>query len=99
MCQYRKNNICSLSQSICPWAYWCGEIKSYKERDSYKRYCQNFKEEETKVPDGYNKVEFERHGFLYIKFDGSTIKIKNPFDDIPKFVKVKKTKTSYKLSK
>ena len=99
MCQYRNKNMCSLTSSICPWAYWCGNVKNYKERESYKYYCKFLKQEEEKVPDGYYKVEFERHGFLYINFDHSTIKIKNPFEDIPKFVKVKKTKTSYKVSK
>ena len=99
MCQYRNKNMCSLSNSICPWAYWCGNISNYKERESYKRYCKFLKQEEEKVPSGYFKVEFERHGFLYINFNNSIIKVKNPFDDIPKCVKVKKTKTSYKLAK
>ena len=99
MCEYRDKNICNLTNSICPWAYWCGNISGYKERESYKKYCKFFKQEDEKVPSGYCKIEFERHGFLYIKFNDQVIKVKNPFEDIPKFVKVKKTKTSYKLVK
>lgn len=99
MCEYRKENICNLTNLICPWSYWCGAISDYKERESYKTYCGILKKEENKVPDGYYKVEFEKRGFLYIEFNDSIIKVKNPFDEVPKFVKVKKTKTSYKLSK
>lgn len=100
MCQYRKENKCSLTNTICPWAYWCGKISGYKERDSYIKYCMLFKNEiEKEKPEGYYKVNFERHGYLYIDFNNEIIKVKNPFEDIPKFVKVKKTKTSYKLTK
>ena len=43
MCQYRKENKCSLTNTICPWAYWCGKISGYKERDSYIKYCMGRK--------------------------------------------------------
>ena len=99
MCRYREKNKCSLTNSICPWAYWCGNISDYKERESCKKYCKLLKEEEQKVPEGYYKVEFERHGFLYINYKNATTKVENPFDEIPKFVKIKKYKSSYKLAK
>lgn len=53
------------------------------------------------IPDGYCRVEFERHGDLYVRVDADTVTpIKNPFDDIPKFVKVSKAKNgSYKIKK
>lgn len=97
MCKNRKENLCIITGNICPWAQWCGRLSIWKERDGASKYCKLLKDEP--VPDGYYKVEFERHGFLYILFEEDVIKVKNPFNDIPKFVKVKKTKTSYKLTK
>ena len=100
MCEYRINNKCSLTEVICPWAFWCGAIHDYKQRDSYKTYCNILKKEiEKEKPKGFHEVKFERHGFLYVDFDGLVIKVKNPFENIPKFVKIKKEKTSYKVIK
>lgn len=99
MCKYRSERMCTLTNSNCPWAYWCGNVSGYKERESYKKYCKFIKEEENKIPDGYYKVEFVRRGYLYIKYkDDEIIKVKNSFDEIPKFVKVKKYKASYKVA-
>ena len=54
---------------------------------------------EVEIPEGYNKVEYERHGYLYVDMGNEVIKIPNPFEDIPQFVKVSKTKTGYKVKK
>lgn len=97
MCNNRIKNICKINNNPCPWAFWCGQLSIWKERNGAEKYCKFLKEEP--VPNGYYKVEFERHGFLYIKYDGQIIKIENPFDNVPQFVKVKRTKTSYKLTK
>ena len=97
MCKNRKENICIITKNICPWAQWCGKISNWKERPGAEKYCKFLKEEQT--PEGYYKVEFERHGFLYVNYNNVIIKIENPFEDVPKFVKVKKTKVSYKLTK
>lgn len=51
------------------------------------------------APKGYNKVLFERKGFLYISNENQTIKIKNPYDYIPSFVKIFKTKDEWKIKK
>ena len=54
---------------------------------------------EVEIPEGYNKVEYERHGYLYVDMGDGVVKIPNPFEDIPQFVKVSKTKTGYKVKK
>ena len=54
---------------------------------------------EVEIPEGYNKVEYERHGYLYVDMGNEVIKILNPFGDIPQFVKVSKTKNGYKVKK
>lgn len=97
MCKNRKDNLCLITNNNCPWAFWCGKLSVYKERAGAEKYCGYLQEEET--PEGFYKVEFERHGYLYINYKDNVIKVQNPFDDVPKFIKVKKTKTSYKLSK
>ena len=51
------------------------------------------------IPVGYCRVRDERKGWLYIDINNETIKIKNPFDDIPLYVKVSKTKSGIKLRK
>lgn len=100
MCQYRKQKMCSKTNTVCPWAFWCGTIHDYKDRDSCNTYCKILKEErEKEKPKGFHEVKFERHGFLYVDFNGLVIKVKNPFENIPKFVKIKKEKTSYKVIK
>lgn len=99
MCKFRDGNHCNKTGDICPWVQWCGKINAYKERAGMDKYCKFLKEANEDIPDGYYKVEFARHGYLYIIFKNDVIKVENPFDDIPKFVKVKQTKTTYKLSK
>lgn len=98
MCEYREDNHCKKTGGICPWLQWCGKINAYKERPGMNEYCKFLKEDNEKIPEGYFKVEFERQGYLYITFKNDIIKVKNPFDYIPKFVKVKKNKLVYKLS-
>lgn len=49
------------------------------------------------IPIGFNKVEFVRHGYLFVIVDKSTVKIKNPFDYIPLYVKLSKEDDCYKI--
>jgi hypothetical protein len=97
-CKYRyEGNKCKAINSICPFVYYCGKINGYKELERAKSGCKYMNEVE--IPDGYKKVEYERHGYLYVNLGDFVLKVENPFDDIPQFVKVIKTKTGYKLKK
>lgn len=53
------------------------------------------------VPIGYNKVAYERKGYLYVYLDTDTvIKVKNTLDKIPLYVKLRKTSGGeYKIGK
>lgn len=53
------------------------------------------------APIGYNKVAYERKGYLYIYLDADTvIKVKNTLDKIPPYVKLRKTSGGeYKIGK
>jgi len=98
-CQYRKGKHCETLNDNCPFMKWCDKLNTWVENDKAGTYCKYMQDEPT--PEGYCKVEFARHGYLYVTIDvgESPIKIENPFDDIPKFVKVNKTKSGYKLKR
>ena len=44
-------------------------------------------------------VQFERHGYLYVKVGDEVIKVENPYDYIPDNVELKKYKGIYKVVK
>lgn len=97
-CKYRHDgNKCKMTNSQCPFVYYCGKIQAYKELERAKMGCKYMSQ--IKVPDGYKLVEHERRGYLYINMGNEVIKVLNPFEDIPQFVKVTKTKSGYKLKK
>lgn len=96
-CSNRNGQICNLTKNNCPWVYWCGRIADYKERDGSENYCKYRKEEI--VPVGYNKVQFEKRGELYITINNQTIKLPNPYDYVPKYVKLYQSKGNWKIKK
>ena len=50
------------------------------------------------VPKGYKRVREERKGWLYIDLGEQTIRVKNPFDPTPLYVRVKQLKSGeYKI--
>ena len=53
------------------------------------------------APIGYNKVAYERKGYLYVCLDADTvIKVKNTLNKIPPYVKLRKTSGGeYKIGK
>ena len=44
-------------------------------------------------------VQFERHGYLYVKVGDQVIKVENPYDYIPDNVLLRKYKGTYKVIK
>lgn len=42
-------------------------------------------------------VQFERHGYLYVKVGDGVIKVQNPYDYIPDNVELRKYKGNYKV--
>ena len=44
-------------------------------------------------------VQFERHGYLYVKVGDEVIKVENPYDYIPDNVHLRKYKGTYKVVK
>lgn len=93
MCQYIDFNegSCSISKERCPFVYYCTRIMAYKPSASFPEYCGV--RDSLINPKGYYKVEFERHGNLYIKVDGFIEIVKNPYTFIPNYVKMTKLKS------
>ena len=97
MCNYVKENKCLITNQICPFVYYCDKIHGYKPSPNMIQDCKVKRTAE--IPDGYFLVRDARKDYLYIDYDEITIKVKNPFDFIPQYVKVTKTRTGYKLRK
>ena len=100
MCEYvdLKNGQCSVLNSQCPYMYFCTKKDIWKNTKYMTDNC-NIKKK-AKVPKGYCRVQFERRGYLYVDLGDTTVAIKNPFKDVPEFVKVSKSKNcEYRLKK
>ena len=50
-------------------------------------YCK-IRKESVVVPDGKNKVRFEKNGKLFVELEDSVITVDNPFDEVPQFVEI-----------
>lgn len=97
MCEYTYQNKCSLTNDICPYVYWCNRLRIWKPLTAMPEICNIKKSYE--VPKGYYRVRQERKGFLYVDIDNQTYKIENPFNYIPEFIKIVKTKSGFKIKK
>lgn len=96
MCEYVKENKCSITSQICPYMYYCDKIQSYRASNYMPTNCKVKKN--IAIPNGYCRVRQERKGYLYIEYGDFVIKVKNPFDYRPLYVKVEKTESGeYKL--
>lgn len=97
MCEYVVLNKCSLTNNICPFMYFCDKKNIWKPSANMPTNCGV--KARAEAPKGYYRVREERKGYLYVDIDNQTYKIKNPFDDIPRYVKAFKTKDGWRLKK
>ena len=74
---------------ICPHVRRCIEHHIWKPL-AYMANCPI-----KSAPTG--NVQFERHGYLYVKVDDEVIKVENPYNYIPDNVELRKYKGNYKL--
>lgn len=89
---------CKICDKLCGFVYYCIKIGQYKPTQSMPDNCTL--KQDKNIPDGYSVVKMERKGFLYIVKDDIMIKVKNPFDDVPMYVKATKNKAGqWKLKK
>lgn len=96
MCEYVRGNQCRVTQATCPYMYFCEKIQGFKPSTSMPKECKVKQKAET--PKGYYRVRDERKGWLYIDYNDTTVKVKNPFDHVPLYVRIKVLKSGeYKL--
>ena len=97
MCNYVRENRCLVTEQVCPYMYYCEKIHGFKPSPAMPSECKI--KQQAEIPKGYYRVRDVRKGYLYIDVDDETIKVKNPFDSVPLYVKVSRTKTGIKLRK
>lgn len=97
MCNYVRENRCLVTEQVCPYMYYCEKIHGFKSSPAMPSECKI--KQRAEIPKGYYRVRDVRKGYLYIDVDDETIKVKNPFDSVPLYVKVSRTKTGIKLRK
>ena len=90
MCQYIKENKCSITKENCPFMYYCNKANAWRPMNSMPQKCKI--QDYVDLPKGWSKVRMQRKGCLYIDIKGQTIKIQNPFDYTPTMVKISKLK-------
>lgn len=96
MCEYIKNNnYCSINNQICPYMYFCNIKQIWKPLKTMPTNCKM--KQKIEVPKGFVLVRDERKGYLYLDVDKQTIMLRNPFDYVPQFVKLTKTKDGWKI--
>ena len=76
---------------ICPHVRRCIEHHIWKPL-AYMANCPI-----KSAPTG--NVQFERHGYLYVKVGDEVIKVENPYNYIPDNVELRKYKGNYKVIK
>lgn len=76
---------------ICPHVRRCIEHHIWKPL-AYMANCPI-----KSAPTG--NVQFERHGYLYVKVGDEVIKVENPYDYTPDNVELRKYKGNYKVIK
>ena len=74
---------------ICPHVRRCIEHHIWKPL-AYMTNCPS-----KSAPTG--NVQFERHGYLYVKVGDEVIKVENPYNYIPDNVELRKYKGNYKV--
>ena len=87
---------CNQTTERCPMVRYCGKVGDIINIDNYERKCRLYIEKENSMgitKETPNKVLFEKRGKLYIETNdeiGQVITLDNPFDEIPKAVKLLK---------
>ena len=99
MCEYVQENKCIITNHICPFMYWCDNMQIWRPNRYMPTNCK-VKENNIVRHKGKYQVRNHRHNYLYVDIDNCTYKILNPFDFVPDYVDVTKTKNGeYKIKK
>lgn len=85
---------CSLTNQRCSVVRYCGKVGDIINTDNYDKNCKTYLDKESTIGKSSatpNKVLFEKRGKLWIEESEDQVLIfDNPFDYVPKFVKLLK---------
>lgn len=98
MCEFVKENKCSITNCICPFMYWCDKMQIWRPNKYMPKNCK-IKEKNIVSHKGKYRVRDFRNNFLYVDIENMTYKIENPFDFIPDYVDVQKKNGNYQIKK
>lgn len=91
MCEYLKNNICTINKTVCPWVYWCDKLQIWRFNKYMPKNCKTKQQVKVKHEGKYQVIQC-RKNYLYVEVDNITYKLLNPFDFVPEYVDLKKQK-------
>lgn len=97
MCEFVNNNICTLTNNVCPYMSFCNRLHCWKPSPYMPKNCKIKKNAE--IPKGYYKVCYVKRNKLYVSIDGYVEIFDNPFNEAPAYVKVIKKKNGEKVIK
>lgn len=96
MCDFIEKNKCKITNTVCPWVYWCDKLQVWRPNKNMPKNC---KVQTSIKHNGKYYVRNYRNGYLYIDINNITYKLENPFDFIPEYVDVQKKNGVYKVKK
>lgn len=93
-----EGNKCLATGGSCPYMYFCTKRNMWLPNKAMPSNCKQ--KAKAEVPKGYYAIRDYRKGYLYIDVDNHTIKLLNPFETVPLYVKLTKTKSGeYRIKK
>ena len=85
---------CTLTNQRCAFVRYCGKVGDIINTDNCEKNCKTFLEKEANVGKTNitpNKVLFEKRGKLWVEESADqVVVVENPYDYVPKFVKLLK---------
>ena len=98
MCEFVKENKCTITDTICPFVYWCDKLQIWRANKNMPKECR-VKVQNIVKHKGKYQVRNCRKNCLYVDIEGITYKLENPFDFVPDYVDVRKQNGEYKIKK
>lgn len=91
--KYTENCICKKEQDVCPFVRRCTTNLIWLPLNAMDKCNRRFvptqkRKEDIVLKDGEYRVEYIKHGKLYINVNGNLIRMINPYDYEPKKVKL-----------
>lgn len=99
MCEYVVNqNICKITGNNCPWMYWCDKTHGWRPNNSMPIQCKQAKNYIPKVGRNQGVVVASNKKTINVDIKGKIYSFRNPYEEVPKVVNVKKVNGEWILA-